>query len=1177
MLCSIFQVAPQAVIQDIDSTLASNLSVTIASKYPGDVYYLPSINGITLTQVQGSNQYVYSGQQSLSLYEQLIRNITFVNTNEEIEVLQPRKLYFQVFTPVSGNGATAGSNIAMATITIVTINDQPPIFSQNIYYGSVDENLPAGSPVGVTVTATDPDIPSNANITYAISGESEEFKVHPTTGVVTTRKPLDAETLPSYLTFSVVAEDSDGVTVQSSTAVVNISINDLNDNLPVFSQESYTRDLPENTTVNSIVLQVSATDNDRSSINSVITYSISSHTNLLTPDGQGSGHVGSGYQELPFVIDSKTGIIKLSQIVDYEDIKQYIFNVLATDSGSFPTQSSVAVTVNIQDINDNVPVFVNTPYIAAVSETASIGTSILTVQAVDADYGSNSEITYSLVGTDLFTINTTSGQISVLAPLDHEATRYNVFTVIAHDGGHISLSSEATVNISFVNENDNPPIFSHSIYSFSFPENTQFEFSVYASDLDNNILSYSIINACSDNTFTIDTLNGRIFTTKELDRETTPICNLTVEVTDGQFSDVTIVSIAVKDENDNTPTFTQDLYEATISEISPPGTFVHQVIANDLDAGANGTVTYEIVGGNLGGAFAISPSQGVVNVTLSLDYDTVNKFNLTIVAKDGGQPSLTSSTHLVITLTDHNDVSPALFLAQNQIMYTEQSGIVTIASNIQVIDPDTSPLQQATIIFSVNGCQGNFDNIPKTCPNDLVCYWLCGEALILNQTLLSSIQVSHYIGEHEIHVNLTGEALTTKYQSILSSLAYTNIADEPSTDFRVIEIAVNDGVHYSNVLAINITIIFVDDHCPIITAFYTNNLNYTEEMTALNLGQNMGLVLSDPDRPPHQTLSGMTITMNELRDGEFENLTMNATDLPLSVSTSSHMDSIIITILGDTPIQTYNTLLHTLSYSNSLPEPTPGVRSITIVPIKGTLVCAVLTATINVKLINDNPPIINLINTSIILYEEENGLLAFAEIAGLQITDEDQDFPLQSATIMLEGVQDNNYESLIFNSLSLLNGVSISNNTTTSITFTGSGSIAAYQSIIRSIYYINTAAEPTPGNREISVTIYDGEHDAVKVIIIIVVLANDNPLQLTPTIVRFTYYEGNTSIPIGGLTLYDPDQDAFVSNLTISLSSLETNIETISVMAFGNIISDASSITISQSAPVSTYQVCINI
>ena len=1063
----------------------------------------------------------------------------------------------------------------MATITIVTINDQPPIFSQNIYYGSVEENLPAGSPVGVTVTATDPDIPSNANITYAISGESEEFKVHPTTGVVITSKSLDAETLPSYLTFSVVAEDSDGVTVLTSTSLVNISINDLNDNMPVFSQGSYTRNLSENATVNSVVLQVSATDNDRSSVNSVITYSINSQTNLLTPDG--SGHTGSGYQELPFVIGSKTGVIKLSQILDYEDTKQYIFNVLATDSGSPPEQSSVLVTINIQDINDNVPVFVNTPYTAAVSETAAVGTSVLTVQAVDADHGSNSEITYSLVGTDLFSINATSGQIQVLGVLDHEATRYDVFTVIAHDGGHISLSSEATVNISIVNKNDNPPVFTHSIYSFSFPENTQFEFPVSASDPDNDMLSYSIIRACSDNTFTIDTLNGRIFTTKELDRETTPICNLTVEVTDGQFSDVAIVSIAVKDENDNIPTFTQDLYEAAISEISPPGTFVHQVTANDLDAGANGTVTYEIVGGNIGGAFAISPSQGVVNVTLSLDYDTVNKFNLTIVAKDGGQPSLSSSTHLVITLTDHNDESPALFLAQDQILYTEQSGIISIASNIQVIDPDTSPLQQATIIFSVNNCQGNFDDIPKTCPDDLICYCLCGEALIFNQTSLGSVQASHYIGEHEIHINLTGEASTTKYQSILSSLAYINIADEPSTDFRVVEIAVNDGVHYSNVLVINITIAFIDDHCPIITAFYTNNLNYTEEMITLNLGQDMGLVLSDPDHPPHQTLSGMTITINELRDGEFENFTIDATGLPLSVSTLSHMDSITITILGDAPIQTYTTLLQTLSYSNSLSEPTQGVRTITIIPIKGTLVCTVLTATINVKLINDNPPIINLVNASIISYEEESGLLAFAEIAGLQITDEDQDFPLQSATIMLKGVQDSNHEALIFNSFSLLNGLSINNSTSTNITFTGSGSIATYQSIVRSVYYINTAAEPTPGNREISVIIYDGEHDAVEVIIVIVVLTNDNPLQLIPSIVRFTYYEGNTSIPIGGLTLYDLDQDAFVSNLTISLSSLETNTETISITAFGNIISDTSSIIISQSAPVSTYQVRINI
>ena len=1060
----------------------------------------------------------------------------------------------------------------MATITVTNVNDLAPVFDQDMYYGSVDENEPIGTSVGIVISAVDPDVPSNL-ISYSISNHGDQlFTINSTTGEITTAQILDADTLPVHVILAVIAEDTDGNTVTSSSAVVNITVNDMNDNSPVFEQDMYhIESLLENVSVNTSVLNISATDIDRSNL--YITYSIVDDSNSvfgLLPN-TGSGIIDN----FPFAIDPISGTISVSKPLDYETVRYYNFTVRATDSGYPPRATNVPVTISISDVNDNAPYFINTPYSIAVSEVTAIGQHVLTVQAVDNDSGINSAITYTIYNTTLFTVHPTTGIVTVLEQLDYETTPNVIFTIQATDGGSVRLSSTAAINISITNENDNPPMFTESQYTFEVNENTQFDITPTAVDPDNDLLNYVIITSCKVGVFIIDPLTGRVSTIQTLDHETTPTCTLTLGVSDGTFNDTADVIITVMDLNDNPPIFSSPVYSVSISEVAPINSTVISLTATDNDSGTNSYIAYSIVTGNINNTFFMS-TDGVLKVNRPLDFEHISMYNLTVIASDGGSPSLTGTTTVFVNITDHNDVSPVILLANNQISYQEQSGVIDLAGDINVIDPDTNLLQEATVVFStVSDCPLVEHN--SICPNDLVCFYQCNEALMLSKNELGSLNVTQTNINNHLFINISGESTANDYQNVLSSLQYINYADEPYIGIRIVEISVFDGEHFSNVLPINITIDYINDHCPIV---YSNgtNVTYTEDMIdTLHIGQLLQLTISDKDiLPLHQSISHLTVSIVGIKDGLHEDFSVNTSNSPpaLVVSKMTTPTSQLISIYGDASVKTYASLLQTLQYSNLLTEPTPGVRYITITPSQsGINNCTNYTISLSVIPINDHPPLITLNNTSLIVYQEESGLLPFAEIAGLVISDSDLHLPLVSAKISLYGVQDGVHESLVFSNTLLDTGISVNHTDSTDIVLTGSNTAEVYQYIIYSVYYINTALEPSPGIRNISITLSDGAHETVNVISILVAVRNDNPLQLTANILNYVFYEGNTSIPIAGLVLSDVDDISLIYSLNISLVGADVNesMEYLSVEAFGN--TTISPIVLNSVSTLAEYQV----
>lgn len=740
-----------------------------------------------------------------------------------------RHILFQVFTLKSGNGVSRASNVAETTIKFISKNDQPPVFTQDVYYGNIDENEPAGSSVGVVVVAMDTDIPSNPNITYSIHGDNMYIQVDPSSGVITTLQPFDAETLP-YLTATVTAHDAS----LTATATVNITINDVNDNPPQFQLSQYNISIRENASIGSIIYQLQAIDNDRTKEHSTLTYAI--HTLIISSGG--STPDDSSEDDHPFSIDN-LGQISVSDPLNAELMDSYILEVTASD-GVFYTDTIVYVTVT--SVNDNPPVFINEPFSFTIPEDTLPGASVYNVHAVDNDEGDT--ILYSIHGAaaTVFTINKDTGDIYVALPLDYESASSLTFTVVATDTA--SHNDSSTVSVTITNVNDNQPTFNQSSYTFTVDENTLFNTGdvISAYDIDGDTLTYSL-EYTDAHCVVIDPVTGQLSLISPLDYELTTSCELRIIVSDGAFTGTVPVSISVRNVNDNSPVFDQEVYSKDIPEALPIGSLISIVSASDGDI--NDALSYSLL--NESDTFNISSTTGEIRLASELDFESVSSYNLTILAQDNGAPSTTGTTQLRLTVINANDEIPIIFLAQTSIQYIEESGSVAIAKGIEIMDGDNKPLSSAIVTLQLPKCSLSDDVSQLMCVDGNTCYTICGESLSINtSSVVGPITISQYTNGLNLHINVTGQGTVSQYKSILSSLSYSNYHDEPTPGPRTITIRVDDGEYVAQV---NVTVnVEVVNDSPIIINTNTSDLVFVEGMDSIMIGQLSGIQVSDIDQ-----------------------------------------------------------------------------------------------------------------------------------------------------------------------------------------------------------------------------------------------------------------------------------------------------------------------------------------
>lgn len=592
---------------------------------------------------------------------------------------------------VSDNGAPKRSATSYLTVTVSDTNDHGPVFEQTEYRVTIRENVEVGFEV-MTIRATDGDAPSNANMIYKLvhaDGVNSVFEIDPRNGLVRIRERPDRETRAQYQLVVEANDQGKDPGPRSATATVHISVEDENDNYPQFSKKRYVVQVPENVAVNTKVVQVEATDKDEGN-NAKVHYSII-----------------SGNVKGQFYIHSPTGVIDVINPLDYEMIREYNLRIKAQDGGRPPLINGTGmVVVQVVDVNDNAPMFVSTPFQATVLENVAIGYSVIHIQAIDGDSGENARLEYRLTDTVPgfpFTINNSTGWITVSEELDRETTEFYTFGVEARDHGVPVMSSSASVSITVLDVNDNVPTFTEKVYSLKINEDAVVGTSVLtvtALDRDvNSVVTYQISSGNTRNRFAITSQSGGglITLALPLDYKQERQYVLTITASDGTRYDTAQVFINVTDANTHRPVFQSANYQVMLSEERPVGSTVVAISATDEDTGENARITY-VMEDNVP-QFKIDPDTGAIITQMEIDYEDQASYTLAIIARDNGIPQKSDTTYVEIIILDANDNAPQFLRDMYQGSVFEDAPTYTIVLQISASDRDSGPNGRLSYTF----------------------------------------------------------------------------------------------------------------------------------------------------------------------------------------------------------------------------------------------------------------------------------------------------------------------------------------------------------------------------------------------------------------------------------------------------------------------------------------------
>lgn len=400
---------------------------------------------------------------------------------------------------------------------------------------------------------------------------------------------LDRETQPFY---SLVIEAIDGGNPPlRGQMTVNITIQDVNDNTPIFNQSRYFASVPENATIGTNVLQVYATDTDAGS-NGRIEFSI----NRRLSD-----------RDQMFRIDSRTGIVSVNKPLDFETKELHELVVVARDNGEQPLETTAFVSISVTNVNDNQPIinviFLSDDTTPKVSEAAQPGEFVARISVSDPDSKTEySNVNVSLSGGDGHFGLTTRDNIIYLViislPLDRELQPNYTLSIVATDQGSPPLHASKTIYLKVTDVNDNAPAFEKDVYHANVMEVADPGTSVLqvqAIDRDegnNSAITYAIVESPGTHSgwFQIDATSGLITTRTHIDCETEPVPQIIVSAKDNgvpAMSSTATVLVQIHDVNDNEPIFDQSFYNATVSENDPKGKCILKVCNNALYAAAS--------------------------------------------------------------------------------------------------------------------------------------------------------------------------------------------------------------------------------------------------------------------------------------------------------------------------------------------------------------------------------------------------------------------------------------------------------------------------------------------------------------------------------------------------------------------------------------------------------------
>ncbi|XP_039872128.1 protocadherin gamma-C5-like isoform X47 [Simochromis diagramma] len=466
-----------------------------------------------------------------------------------------KKAIHQLLLTALDGGNPVLSGTSQITITVLDVNDNFPIFEKNTYKVSLQENTAQNTFV-VKIAATDADEGPNGEVEFSFGSRTPDsvlsvFEINPLTGEIHLKGDLDYEKASSYK-IEITVRDK-GVPEMESHCRLQIDIVDVNDNTPEIVLTSEPQPVREDAASGTVVALINARDAD-SGNNSKVT--------LRVPKGS------------PFTLKpsfSNNYALVTSGPLDRESFPEYNVEITATDSGSPPLTSKNIIPVIITDVNDNPPVFTQRNYNVYLKENGVPGSILYSVSASDLDFGENAKVSYSILDSKVqdvsvssyVYINSDNGSIYSMHSFDYEKLKVFQIQVQAKDQGSPSLSSNATVHVFILDQNDNAPAVIYpssaamgSLSHQRMPRSAKaghLVTKVTAVDADsghNAWISYRLAEATDASLFTVNLYTGEVRTKRAVSEQDDSSQRLLIEIKDDgepiQSSTVT-VSIILED------------------------------------------------------------------------------------------------------------------------------------------------------------------------------------------------------------------------------------------------------------------------------------------------------------------------------------------------------------------------------------------------------------------------------------------------------------------------------------------------------------------------------------------------------------------------------------------------------------------------------------------------------
>ncbi|XP_067454529.1 protocadherin gamma-C5-like [Thunnus thynnus] len=463
-------------------------------------------------------------------------------------------LHQLLLTALDG-GTPVTSGTCKISITVLDINDNFPIFNENEYKVSLKENSTKGTFV-IKLIATDADDGLNGEVKYSFGSRTPDvvlstFEINDITGEIVLKGELDYESSKSYH-IDITAKDN-GVPEMEGHCRVQLDVEDINDNAPEIVLTSKPSPVREDAPRGTVVALISARDLDSGANGKVMLHLPKSSPFSLKPSF------------------SKNYELVTSGTLDRESVSEYNIEITAIDSGSPPLSSTKIVPVSITDVNDNPPVFTQPSYNVYLKENGVAGSILYSVSASDLDFAENAKISYSILDSKVqdvsvssyVYINSDNGSIYSMHSFDYEKLKVFQIQVQAKDQGSPSLSSNATVHVFILDQNDNAPAViypsSAALGSLShqrMPRSAKaghLVTKVTAVDADsghNAWISYKVAEATDASLFTVNLYTGEVRTKRAVSEQDDSSQRLLIEVKDDgepvQSATVT-VSILLED------------------------------------------------------------------------------------------------------------------------------------------------------------------------------------------------------------------------------------------------------------------------------------------------------------------------------------------------------------------------------------------------------------------------------------------------------------------------------------------------------------------------------------------------------------------------------------------------------------------------------------------------------